>query len=168
MTPQRRYALTIALFASVLFFAAVVAASGLISLYTNREVLMETDAGPLIAPVMYAAAIVALFLQLAGLSDRASRGAIVLWSLGTGIATWFVFVGVGAVLYTFATGRPLSGLLFFAGNALGLFAISVAALAAIVTLCYLLLIDYRAHGGAQNTPRWPWERKDERDRNDPN
>jgi hypothetical protein len=167
VSPQRRYALTIALFATVLFFAAAVAASGLISLYTDREVLIETDAGPLVAPVMYAAAIVALFLQLAGLSDRARRGAIVLWSLGTGVATWFVFVGTGATLYLFATGRPLSGLLFFAGNALTLFAISIAALAAAITLGYLLLIDYRAHGGAQNTPRWPWERKDERDRNDP-
>ena len=44
MDARTRYASTIAIFAVVLFLALAIAASGIISLYTDREVLTEPDA----------------------------------------------------------------------------------------------------------------------------
>ncbi len=166
MIPQRRYATTVAVFATVLYFALVICVSGLISLFANREVLAERDAGPLIAPIMFAVSGAALFVQLVVLGAGARRRSTIGAALVAGIAVYLLFVVVGAILYAVGNGDPLRGLFFISANAVGPYAVSVAVLATIVVLAYLLLLSYRESGGARRTPRWPWEKKDDRDRED--
>jgi hypothetical protein len=159
---RTRYASTIAIFAVVLFLALAIAASGIISLYTDREVLTEPDAGPLIAPTMFALATAALYTLLVTFGRR--RGSLVVGALVTAVITYFFFLFSGSTLYSIGKGRPLLSLLFFGSNAVGPFAITVAVIAFIVALAFFLLLSYRDSGGAAHTPRWWWENRDDRDR----
>jgi hypothetical protein len=154
----------IAVFAVVLFLALAIAASGIISLYADREVLTERDAGPLIAPTMFAVAAAALYTLLVTLGRR--RGSIVVGALITAVITYFFFLLSGSTLYSLGKGRPLLSLLFFGSNAIGPFAIAVAVIAFVVALAFLLLLSYRDSGGARRTPRWWWENRDDRERNE--
>jgi len=159
---RTRYATTIAAFAVVLFLALAIAASGIISLYADREVLTERDAGPLVAPIMFVVATAALYALLVTFGRR--RGSLFAGALVTAVITYFFFLISGSILYSVGKGRPLLSLLFFGSNALGPFAIAVAAIAFVVALAFLLLLSYRDSGGATRTPRWWWENRDDRDR----
>jgi hypothetical protein len=161
---RRRYAASVAIFAVVLFLAIAIAASGIISLYTNREVLTERDTGPLIAPVMFAVATAALYTMLVTLGSQ--RGSAIVGALLSGFTTYFFFVLSGAVLYSLGKGQPLLGLLFFGSNALGLFALAVALDALAVALSFFLLLAWRDSAGPGRTPRWWWENRDERERHE--
>ena len=162
MNARRRYAYTVAAFAVVLFLALAIAVSGIISLFADREVLTERDAGPLIAPVMFAVATAALYTQLVTFGLR--RGSIVVNAVVIAIVCYFLFLLSGSTLYSLGKGRPLLGLLFFGSNALGPFAAAVLVIAFVVALAFLLLLFYRDNGGAARTPRWWWENRDDRDR----
>ena len=162
MNARRRYAYTVAVFAVVLFLALAIATSGIISLFADREVLTERDAGPLIAPVMFAVATAALYTQLVTFGLR--RGSIVVNAAVIAIVCYFLFLFSGSTLYSLGKGRPLLGLLFFGSNALGPFAAAVLVIAFVVALAFLLLLYYRDSGGAARTPRWWWENRDDRDR----
>ena len=161
MAPDRRYASIVAIFATALFVALVIFASGLISLLANREVLTERDAEPLIAPVMFALAAAALYVQL--VTVRAG-GSIILTSVLIGVIVYLVFTVSGATLYSLGSGQLLAGILFFASNALGPYALAVGGIAIVVAFCYLLLLSFRESGGARRTPRWPWQDRDDRER----
>jgi hypothetical protein len=162
---RTRYASTIAVFAGVLFLALAIAVSGVISLYADREVLAERDAGPLIAPTMFAAATAALYVLLVTFARR--RGSLIVGALLSAVITYFFFLLSGSTLYSLGKGRPLLSLLFFGANAVGPFAIAVAVIAFAVALAFLLLLSYRDGGGARRTPRWWWENRDGREREDP-
>ena len=162
MNARTRYVSTIAVFAAVLFLAIAIAASGMISLYADREVLTEGDAGPLIAPTMFAAATAALYALIVTFGRR--RGSLFAGALVTAMITYFFFLLSGSTLYSLAKGRPLLSLLFFGSNAVGPFAIAVAGIAFVVALAFLLLLSYRDSGGASRTPRWWWENRDDRER----
>jgi hypothetical protein len=166
VTPQRRYAITVAVFATVLYLALAICVSGLISLFANREVLAEGDAGPLVAPIMFAVSTAAVFVQLVRLGVGPRRRSTIGAALIAGIAVYLLFVVVGSILYAAGNGDPLRALFFISANAAGPYAISIAVLATVVVLAYLLLLTYRESGGAKRTPRWPWEKKDDRDRED--
>ncbi len=163
MDARTRYASTIAIFAVVLFLALAIAASGVISLAGDLEVLTEPDAGPLIAPTMFAAATAALYALLVALGRR--RGSLIVGALVTAVVTYFIFVVTGSILYSVGKGHPLASLLFFGSNAIGPFAVAVGVIAFVVALAFLLLLAYRDGGGAKRTPRWWWENRDDRDRN---
>ena len=150
------------MFAAVLFLALAIAASGIISLFADREVLTERDAGPLIAPVMFVVATAALYTQLVTFGLR--RGSIIVNAVVIAIVCYFLFLFSGSTLYSLGKGRPLLGLLFFGSNALGPFAAAVLVIAFVVALAFLLLIYFRHNGGAARTPRWWWENRDDRDR----
>ncbi len=162
MDSRTRYATTIAAFAVVLFLALAIATSGIISLYADREVLTERDAGPLVAPIMFVVASAALYALLVTFGRR--RGSLFVGALVTAVITYFLFLISGSILYSVGKGRPLLSLLFFGSNALGPFAIAVAAIALVLALAFLLLLSYRDSGGAARTPRWWWENRDDRDR----
>ena len=162
MDARSGYARTIAVFAAVLFLALAIAASGIISLFADREVLTERDAGPLIAPVMFVVATAALYTQLVTFGLR--RGSIIVNAVVIAIVCYFLFLFSGSTLYSLGKGRPLLGLLFFGSNALGPFAAAVLIIAFVVALAFLLLIYFRHNGGAARTPRWWWENRDDRDR----
>ncbi len=165
MDARGRYASLIAVFAVVLFLALAVAASGIISLYAAREVLTEPDAGPLIAPTMFAAATAALYAMLVTFGRR--RGSPFTGALISAVITYFFFLISGSTLYSLGKGRPLLSLLFFGSNAIGPFAIAVAVLAFVVALAFRLLLSYRDSGGESRTPRWWWENRDDPERDDP-
>ena len=156
------YARTIAVFAAVLFLALAIAASGIISLFADREVLTERDAGPLIAPIMFAVATAALYAILVAFGRR--RGSLFAGAIVTAVVTYFSFLIIGSALYSLGKGQLLLSLLFFGSNAIGPFAITVAVIAFVVALAFLLLLSYRDGGGAARTPRWWWENRDDHDR----
>ena len=162
MDARTRYVSTIAVFAAVLFLALAIAATGIISLYTDREVLTELDAGPLIAPTMFSAATAAFYALLVTFGRR--RGSHFAGALVTAMITYFLFLLSGSTLYSLGKGQPLLSLLFFGSNAVGPFAITVAGIAFVVALAFLLLLSYRDSGGASRTPRWWWENRDDRER----
>jgi hypothetical protein len=165
MAVDRRYASIIAIFATVLFFALAICASGLISLFADRDVLTEKDAGPLVAPIMFATATVGLFVQLiAAATSTRRRGVGVVAALVIAVIVFLAFNVSGAIIYVLGSGQPLSGILFLASNALGPYSIAVGLIAIVVALLYLVLMSYRESGGANRTPRWPWEDRDDRDR----
>ena len=164
MDARTRYVTMIAVFAVVLFLALTIAASGMISLYADREVLTERDAGPLIAPIMFATATAALYTLLVTFGRR--RGSIVGGAIVTAVITYFLFLISGSAVYSVGKGRPLLSLLFFGSNAVGPFAIAVAMIAFVVALSFLMLISFRDGGGAARTPRWWWENRDNRERDE--
>ncbi|MET4703595.1 DUF6121 family protein [Frigoribacterium sp. UYMn621] len=164
MDARTRYASMIAVFAVVLFLALAIAASGIISLYADREVLTERDAGPLIAPTMFAVATAALYALLVSFGRR--RGSVLAASVITAVITYFFFLVSGSTLYSLGKGRPLLSLLFFGANAVGPFAVAVAVIAFVVALSFFLLLSYRDSGGAGQAPKWWWENRDDRDRNE--
>lgn len=165
---RRRYAATIAVFAAVLFLALAIAASGIIGLLTDREVLAERDAGPLVAPAMFFVAACVLFLLLAGLGGRepTQRPSALPAAAIVGVIVYFFFLLSGSTLYSLGSGEPFLWLLFFGANALHPFAIAVGIIAIVVAFAALLLFDFRDRGGIRRTPRWPWERRDDSDEPD--
>jgi hypothetical protein len=168
MAQNRNYRVLVAAFAAVLYLALIICASGIIGLLTDREVLVETDAGPLVAPIMVGVAVLALVVQLLWAGRRVSRPAtsILFISLLIGVVVYFLYVVSGSVLYAFGSGDPLRGVIFLAANLLTPFTVSIGILAAIVAVAYLALMTYRDRGGASRTPRWPWENADREDRED--
>ncbi len=164
MDARRRYAITIAVFAVVLFLAIAIAMSGAISLFADREVLAERDAGPLVAPTMFAVATTVLYALLVTFGLR--RGSIVLGAFVIAALTYFAFLVSGATLYSLGKGQPVLALLFLGSNAIGPFALAVAGISFAVALAFFLLLSFRDSGGARRTPRWWWENRDDRERNE--
>ena len=169
MNERRKSAITIAILAVVLFLASAICAAGIISLLTNREVLVERDTGPLIAPVMFTLAtlFVLAYLISQGVKPASQRGSIVGGAFIGGFSAYAIFLLSGALVYSIGKGELLIGLLFFGANAVGPFAIAVGVIAFAVTLAYLILLASQDLGRATHPPRWFWENRDDRDRNAP-
>lgn len=169
MNARRQSAITIAIFAVVLFLASAICSAGMISLITDQEVLVERDTGPLVAPVMFTVATLALLGHLIaqGIRMPNARGSLVGGAFVGGIASYALFLASGATIYSFSRGEPLIGLLFFGANATQPYAIAVGVIAFAVTLAYLVLLAYQDQGLATRPPRWFWENRDDRDRNAP-
>lgn len=161
---------TLAVFATVAYFAFVVCAFGFVSLLTDTDVVSQADAGPLVGPAATGSAVVTVFLFLLGLArqyENDLRAAIAVSSgdpvrlpLGRsvliGAVAYVVYVLVGAALYAITTGEPFSFLLFAADASLRGYAVSVGVLAAAVSAIYMLVL---AGGGEHPArPLWPWER----------
>ncbi|TFC91826.1 MULTISPECIES: DUF6121 family protein [Cryobacterium] len=166
MRDYQKYATVVAIFAAVLLAALLVAAFGLISLLADTDVISDPNAGPLVGPVMTAAAVVLvlILMLLLGLRTRPENQRIAVgYSLGAGFAALAVFVLVGGVLYALGTGVPAdtAGLPgdsagFAASVLLGPFAVTTGILAFIVTLLYSLVLASRMP--ERGPPQWPWER----------
>ena len=162
MNERQKSAITIAILAVVLFLASAICAAGIISLLTNREVLVERDTGPLIAPVMFTVATAALLSHLIrrGIKPPNQRGSMVGGAFIGGGASYLLFLLSGAILYSLGKGEPFIGILFLGANAPQPFAIAVGVIAFVVSLCYLLLLAYQDLGRATHPPRWFWEKPD--------
>jgi hypothetical protein len=172
-TEYRRYASTLAFFALGLYVALVVASFGMLSLFLDQEVVAQTDAGPLVGPIMVGAATLALLLVMwagVGRAGHAMRTVPVsMVVLAAGLS--YLFYGfAGGLVYGLNAGNtvvpdgtdgvptePISALLFLAEQLTSPFAAAVALWAGIVALLYFLLLMWRAHGGQR--PRWPWEKR---------
>jgi hypothetical protein len=161
---------TLAVFATVLYFALVVCAFGFVSLFTDTDVVPQADAGPLVGPLATGSAVVTVLLYLLGIGRRyerdlheamaASIGDPVRLPLGRailiGIVSFVVYVLVGALSYSIVTAEVFSVVLFAAGSALSGFAAAVGVLAALVAVAYMLVLGSGGEHPAR--PLWPWER----------
>ncbi|GAB3121807.1 DUF6121 family protein [Glaciibacter psychrotolerans] len=162
MRDEQKYATIVALFATVLYLALVVAALGLISLATNNDVIQQADAGPLVGPTMSGAAVITVFVMLLieGVGrPPAEQYVAVGFAFLTGVLTYAVFILVGAALYALGTGALFDVLTFTESMLVSPFALAVGILAVIVTLVYSWILAARV--GEHGRPLWPWERRGE-------
>jgi hypothetical protein len=162
MGDHRQYALTVAVFAAVLYLALVVAAFGMLSLITDLDVIGDPSAGPLVGPIMTGVAVIVVFVMMLAGGVRMPPGQQriqVGYAVATGVAATAAFIATGALLRTIET-RTLFELVNFPAALLGgPFAWSVGILAFIVALLYSWLIAARFT--ERGRPLWPWERRGE-------
>ena len=146
-----------ALLVVVAWVAFVVASDGLISLAANREVVPLNGAGPIVGPLstLVAAAGLAATLLL-GVQARGRS-----WTpLAAAVVTFAATVLTGAVGYAVVRGQVVDGLIFAQATATSPFTFAAAALAAVAGLVFVLVV--RAAAAGADSPKWPWERRDER------
>jgi hypothetical protein len=160
VSDERRYATVVAAFTTVLYLAMVVAAFGLISLYTNLEVIDQADAGPLVGPTMSGVATLVVFAFLVAIgwgataeNQRISSAT----ALGVGFAAYAAFVLSGGFVYAIGNGQPLEFLTFTFHEFGSWFSIAAGILALISTFAYQAVLVGRFQ--QRGRPQWPWERK---------
>jgi uncharacterized membrane protein (DUF485 family) len=160
MRDYQKYATTVAVFATVLFGALLVAAFGMVSLVTNTDVIADRSVGPLVGPAMTAAVILLVLVMLLSLGVNTppeKQRVAVGYSLVAGVGAFLLYVLAGVVLMAFGTGDFVAATLF-GGAMLGSpFAITAGFLAFLVTLVYSILLA--SHWGENGRPLWPWERR---------
>ncbi|MDH6238043.1 DUF6121 family protein [Cryobacterium sp. CG_9.6] len=159
MREYQKYAITLSIFAAVLFAALIVAVFGVGSLLTNREVIADPQAGPLVGPSIVVVVVVFVLLRmvLIGIRTRPEKQRVMLgYSAVTGIATWGVFVIAGAFFLLLATGDTRSATALGFEILFGPFAGVTGVFAFAVTLMYSWLLA--AQVGSGGRPLWPWER----------
>ncbi|MET0977003.1 MAG: DUF6121 family protein [Leifsonia sp.] len=155
----RRIVLTLAVFALVAYFAAVVCAFGFASLLTDVSVIDEPDAGPLVGPVMVAAASVVLFIALVliGIRMDATSRIVPVWSIiGAAVGASLAYLLSGALAYSATTGDAVNAVIFFAHHLFRPFTAVILILSLVVAVLYILVLLRQLHGGLR--PLWPWER----------
>ncbi|GAA4160364.1 hypothetical protein GCM10022286_16260 [Gryllotalpicola daejeonensis] len=158
----RRYAATVAIFASGLYLALLIAAFGVISLLTGLDVIADARAGELAGPVATGAATLFMIgcLLLIALRIPESRQRIApLTAIGIGVGAYLVWPLFAAIAYLLGNGDPVGALLFFAQLLEGPFAITVGVAAFVIALLYMLVLASRI--ADRGRPRWPWERDDD-------
>ncbi|MEO6826778.1 MAG: DUF6121 family protein [Microbacteriaceae bacterium] len=158
MAEYRKYAIIVAVFAAVLYAAGLIAGLGLISLYTDTDVIREADAGPLIGPMMTIVAVVgtALLLVAIGITVPPDRVRInPAWALGIGLVIYLVYMASGGILYAAGAGRPLGFIEFIEQRLLSPYSLVAGALAFAITIVYQLVLVGRFR--ERGRPRWPWE-----------
>lgn len=160
MSEERRYATVVAAFTTVLYLAMLVAAFGLISLYTNLEVIDLADAGPLVGPTMSGVATLVVFAFLVSIGWGATADNQRISSaraLGVGFAAYATFVLGGGVVYSIGNGQPLEFLTFTFHEFGSWFSVTAGILALIATFAYQAVLVGRFQ--QRGRPQWPWERK---------
>ena len=161
MRDYQKYATIVAVFATVLYAALLVAAFGLISLATNLEVIADRSAGPLVGPTMTAVAVLLVLIMLItlGVNPPDKQRVVVGFAIATGIAAYGLYIAAGAILVAAGNGDPFAVLLFAGSMLASPFALTVGLLAFIVALVYSILLA--SHYGEHGRPLWPWERRGE-------
>jgi hypothetical protein len=159
MRDYQKYAITLSLFSVVLYAALVVAAFGMISLFSGVEIIEATDAGPLVGPTMVgvSALIVLVLLVRLGIVRRPEKQHVELgYAFVTGVAAFLGYVATGSLVYSVGDGQ-LFDLFTFTASTLGApFAATVGILAFVVALTYSFLLTARFTD--RGRPLWPWER----------
>lgn len=180
MTPldeqeYRRYAAVLAVFALGLYLALIVASFGMLSLFLDRDVVAQAEAGALVGPLMVGAAVAAVALVMwAGVARAhglmhtvplsfvvlAAAVSYLLYGIAGGIA--YGLLASTAPIERSSSGAggaadPVTGLIFMSQQLASPFAVAVAVWAAVVSLLYFVLLIWRTHGGQR--PRWPWEKR---------
>jgi hypothetical protein len=162
MRDHQKYATIVAVFATVLFAALVVAAFGMVSLATNLDVISGRMVGPLVGPTMTAAVVllVLVMMLILGVNTPPEKQRVAVgFALATGVGAFLLYIVVGAFLVAIGSRDVVAGVLF-GGSQLGTpFAFTVGVLAFLVTLTYSILLA--SHYGENGRPLWPWERRGE-------
>ncbi|MDI2098526.1 DUF6121 family protein [Ruicaihuangia caeni] len=162
MDPYRRYAGFLAVFAVVLHVAIVVAAFGLISLYSGTDPISDPDVGRIVGPLMVglSAVVLLVFLMINGMNTPADQQRLsVPFAFAMGIAAIAVYVLVGGLLTATGTGEPLAFVLFVGATLISPYAITVGLSAFVITVLYQWVLTLRIDRTGR--PRWPWENPDD-------
>ncbi len=135
-------ALLVAVMVAVLYGAILFAIDGLISLLSDQNVIAETDAGPLVGPIMTFAALCVVFVSvLSGLRPALGRRRIPVGrAILTGLAVLILGPAVGSIVYSLGQEQILSGMPFFVRYLVNPFVL-VATLLAVITVLMLPLIS---------------------------
>lgn len=142
-------ALLVAVMVAVLYGAILLATDGIISLISDRDVIVETDAGPLVGPIMAFSALCVVFFSVLGGLRPAPGGIRISYAraITTGLFVYILGPAVGSIVYIFGQEQLLSGLHFFVRYLLSPFVLA-SALLAILTMLLLPVI-----GRARSRPR---------------
>jgi hypothetical protein len=162
MRDYQKYATVVAVFATVLYAALLVAAFGMVSLITNLDVIADRSVGTLVGPSMTAAAVLLVLIMLITLGVNTppdKQRVVVGFAVATGIAAYGLFIVAGAILVAAGNGDPLAVILFAGSMLASPFALVVGVLAFVVALVYSILLA--SHYGENGRPLWPWERRGE-------
>ena len=156
----RRYAATLAAFATALYLALLIAALGVLSLLLERDVIDDPDAGAFAGPVACAVAAAVVF---AGLLVRALRVRPHRHDVAIGVA---LLLGVCSYLGYAIGGGVVVGISdpyrfapFVVEQLIGPFAAAAGILSLLVVLLDMLVLASRQE--QRGRPRWPWEKRDE-------
>jgi hypothetical protein len=161
VTGFRKYAATVAVFASALYAAVIIAMFGMISLLAAVPVIGDPHAGELVGPVAVAAAVLLLFGCLLAIALRipADQQRIApLTALGIGVGAYLAYCVLGAIAY-FVTGDALGALIFLGGLMTGPFAIALGIAAFVIAVLFMLVLASRV--AERGRPKWPWENDDD-------
>ncbi|MGY4858094.1 DUF6121 family protein [Cryobacterium sp. AP23] len=162
MRDYQRYATVVAVFTTVLFAALLVAGLGMVSLFTNLDVIADRSVGPLVGPTMTVAVVlfVLVMLLVLGVNTPPEKQRVAVgFALATGAGAFVLYVLTGAVLVAAGSGDAVAGILFGGEMIASPFAVTVGVLAFVVTLAYSILLA--SHYGEHGRPLWPWERRGE-------
>ncbi len=126
---------------TVLYGAILLAVDGILSLIVDRDVIAESDAGPLVGPIMAVVALAIVFVSvLGGLRPTSGRPVIPLARAVTTAALVYLLGPLaGAIVYTAGQDQLLTGLLFFARYLASPFVIASALLALLPILLLPLI-----------------------------
>lgn len=158
----RRYAATLAAFATALYLALLVAALGVLSLLLERDPIADPDAGAFAGPIACA---VAAAVVLTGLLVRALRaptesgrerhdiamGTALLLGLGSYVG---YAIGGGVVV---GISDPFRFAPFVVEQLIGPFAAAAGILSLVVVLFDMIVLSSRRD--ERGRPRWPWEKR---------
>ena len=138
--------------------ALVVAAFGVLSLVLDLEVIPQSDAGPLLGPVMVIVAGVILGLLVV----RIVRTAQPAWLsfVAAAAAVFLTLLFSGGILYAVVRTEPVWLLVFPLSQAISPFIVvaSLLAGAAAIGARAIGIAERAGHG----RPRWPWEDPEDR------
>lgn len=158
----RRYSAAVAVFATVLDAALVIAVFGLISLYTDRDVISDASVGPVVGPVMAGSSVLLVLLWFLWIALRVPEDEQRI-ALGTalllGVVAYLVFCAVGGFLVGVASGDPIAFVGFFSLQLMSPFAIAVGIVAFVMAILFMLVLASRV--GNKGRPRWPWEKRED-------
>lgn len=124
-------ALLVAVMVAVLYGAILLAVDGFVSLFSDRSVISEPDAGPLVGPIMAVVALAVVFVAvLGGLRPTPGRPVIpVARALVTAALVYLLSPLAGAIVYLAGQETLLTGALFFGKYLASPFVIAAAVLA---------------------------------------
>jgi hypothetical protein len=157
----RKYAATVAVFATGLYLALLIAVFGVVSLLAGVEVIGDARAGQWPGPVASAAAtllVLGCLLLIALRVPEARQRVAPLTALGVGVAAYLVWALFAGFSFLIGRGDPLGALIFFAGLLSGPFAITAGAIAFVIALLFMLVLASRVRD--RGRPLWPWEKDD--------
>ncbi len=158
----RKYAATVAVFATVLFAALVIAVFGVISLLAGIDVVGNPHAGVLVGPVATAAAtllVLGCLLAIALRVPEARQRIAPLVAVGIAAGAYLAYGVFGGIAFLFGGGDLLGSLIFLGGLLIGPFAPAVGVIAFVVAMLFMLVLASRL--ADRGRPEWPWEKHDD-------
>lgn len=121
--------------ATVLAFALIIAVDGVLSLVTDRDVIVEPDAGPLVAIAMAVTVCALVFGLCLRRVPTAIAWRVVVAALGAVVLAPLA----GSVVYALVRSEPAAAIVFFGRYVLDQFVIVTALIAASVVLAHALV-----------------------------